>query len=141
MCPCVCLRQGPRWLPEVEFHSLLFHYSYKATARLQSAELQKRIFPSNFSFFSLTPSSFSSSSVVNADTCSGNKSTISFISLQLYELDCLCWPTALHKVHTFWLFKSFLCNNEKLCTQGNTKGDTLFCTFCHYWHWWKKPSE
>lgn len=59
-CVCVCLRRGPQWLPEVAFHSLLFHYSYKATAWLRSAALQKRIFPSNFLSFSHTPSSFSS---------------------------------------------------------------------------------
>lgn len=44
-CDCVRLRRGPRLLPEVEFHSLLFHYSYKATAllrRVQSCKKTKR---------------------------------------------------------------------------------------------------
>lgn len=41
---CVCLRLGPRLLPEVEFHSLLFHYSYKATARLHRVQSCKNFF-------------------------------------------------------------------------------------------------
>lgn len=40
----VCLRLGPRLLPEVEFHSLLFHYSYKATARLHRVQSCKNFF-------------------------------------------------------------------------------------------------
>lgn len=115
VCPHVCLRLGPRWLPEVEFHSLLFHYSYKATARLQSAALQKRIFPSNFPSFSLTPSSFSPSSVFTIDTYR-NKSTINFISLQLYKLDCVCVGPQLYTKfihfgflnHSYAIIKSFV---------------------------------
>lgn len=55
LCDCVCLRLGPRLLPEAEFHSLLFHYSYKATARLHSAELQKSFFLLLSSLPSSTP--------------------------------------------------------------------------------------
>lgn len=44
-CVCVCLRLGPRLLPEVEFHSLLFHYSYKATAPLHRVQSCKNFFP------------------------------------------------------------------------------------------------
>lgn len=47
LCVCVCVKLGPRLLPEVELHSLLFHYSYKATARLHRVQSCK-----NFSFFS-----------------------------------------------------------------------------------------
>lgn len=47
-CVCVCLRLGPRLLPEVEFHSLLFHYSYKATAPLHRVQSCKNFF---FPFF------------------------------------------------------------------------------------------
>lgn len=45
LCVCVCLRLGPRLLPEVEFHSLLFHYSYKATAPLHRVQSCKNFFP------------------------------------------------------------------------------------------------
>lgn len=44
LCVCVCMRRGPRLLPEVEFHSLLFHYSYKATARLHRVQSCKNFF-------------------------------------------------------------------------------------------------
>lgn len=55
MCVCVSLRLGHRLLPEVEFHSLLFHYSYKATARLHRVQSCK-----NFFFFFLRSSQPSS---------------------------------------------------------------------------------
>lgn len=45
---CVRLRLGPRLLPEVEFHKLPFHYSYKATTRLHRVQSCKNFFFSGF---------------------------------------------------------------------------------------------
>lgn len=43
-CVCACVKSGSRLLPEVRFHSPLFHHSYKATAVLHSVQSCKNFF-------------------------------------------------------------------------------------------------